>query len=125
MYDDYTPSQPVRFAGSHPNPQQTIIVRVYPAKDGRGRFDVYLGGKFVVTSRTPFYSSARWLMASRKYPADTIMIMRHGNSPKNAMIGLIGALAEKTVSETDKSGPKQVRYVPHPKAVSRASGGDS
>lgn len=123
MFDNPPDPQPMSFVGlrahAERKPQQTVIIRIYPAKNGQGRFDAYLGDTFIVTSRTPFFSSARWLMGTRKYPADTILIMRHGDTPQNAMIGLIGALAQKTVTENEKSGPRVTKYTPHPQALAR------
>lgn len=99
----------------------TIYIRVYPAAGRPGFFDAYDGKRHLCRSRTPFVSSARQLLGARKHP-DTLLIMRHGDSEKNAMIGLLGSLAKVDVREDAKSGPRFVRHRPNPFATERQKG---
>lgn len=99
----------------------SICIRVYPAAGKPGFFDAYDGERHLCRSRTPFVSSARQLLGARKHP-DTLLIMRHGDSEKNAMIGVLGPLAKVDVREDSKSGPRFVRYRPNPFASKRHKG---
>ena len=50
------------------------------------RFDAYLNGELILTSRQPWYDAARELLR-RGYPGDTLLTMRHAGKDRLAMAG--------------------------------------
>ena len=59
--------------------------------------------------RVPSCEVARWLIAHKAQRSDTL-IMTHDGAP--AMRGGIGWLAERTVTENDKIGPRWSKWRP-------------
>lgn len=90
-----------------------IAIEVTPASLGsRGqRFRATWLGVDLGVSRTPFYASARALLALGVAP-DAWLEMRHRGSATVAMRGRVGAAALLSVSEPDRGVARTVLYVP-------------
>ena len=78
------------------------------------RFDVYLDGELILTSRQPWYDGARELLR-RGYPGDTLLTMRRAGKDDDRVVPLeIGYLAEWSISDSDRGALKRVRWQPMP-----------
>jgi hypothetical protein len=75
------------------------------------RFDAYLDSELIVgPTRQPWYDAARALLA-RGYPPDALLTMRHEKGAQDSFVPRpIGALAELTVEESDRSGLRVRKY---------------
>ena len=74
------------------------------------RFDAYLNGELILTSRQPWYDAARELLR-RGYPGDTLLTMRHAGKDHDRVVPLeIGDLAQWSISDSDRGGLKPIRW---------------
>ena len=87
-----------------------------------GRYRAMLGAKLLVTSREPFYSAARVLLAGGLDP-ETALEAQHKGSPIVAMRCKLGEAAKWTVRERDRGGLRRELWQPMPDAVSSIRGG--
>ena len=83
-----------------------------------GRYRAMLGAKLLVTSREPFYSAARVLLAEGLDP-ETVLEAQHKGSPIVAMRAKLGEAARWTVIESDEGGLQRRLWKPHPLAEKR------
>ena len=87
------------------------------------RFDAYLDGKLILTSRQPWYDGARELLR-RGYPGDTLLTIRHaGKDCDNSVPLEIGYLAQWSISDSDRGGLKRIRWQPMPEFLKRQKPG--
>ena len=78
------------------------------------RFDACLNGELILTSRQPWYDAARELIR-RGYPGDTVITIRHADQDDDRVVPLeIGDLAQWSISDSDRSGLKRIRWRPLP-----------
>jgi hypothetical protein len=79
------------------------------------RFDAYLNGELILTSRQPWYDAARELVR-RGYPGGTLITIRHAGKDYDCFVPLeIGELAQWSISDSDRGGLKRIRWQPMPK----------
>lgn len=86
-------------------------IRITLELTATGRWRALWGQKLLVTSREPFYSAARVLMAEGLDP-DTVLEAQHKGSPIVAMRARLGEAAKWTVEETDKGGLQRRKWRP-------------
>jgi hypothetical protein len=68
------------------------------------RFDAWLHGELIVTSRRPWYDGARELLR-RGCPSGTLLTMRHAGKDYDCFVPLeIGYLAQWSISDSDRGG---------------------
>jgi hypothetical protein len=85
------------------------------------RFDAFLKGELILTSRQPWYDAARELMR-RGYRGDTLLTVRHADQDGDRVVPLeIGELAPWSVSDSDRGGLKRIRWQPMRKYLKRRS----
>lgn len=100
----------------------TLILRPHSEDSGQlylDRFDAYLDGELLLTSRQPWYDGARALL-SRGYPSNTLLTIRHAGKHYDSFVPLdIGSLAQWSVSESDGGGLKRTRWRPLPEHLKR------
>ena len=78
------------------------------------RFDAYLDGELILTSRQPRYDGARELPRCG-YPGDTLLTVRHAGKDHDRVVSLeIGYLAQWSISDSDRGGLKRIRWQPMP-----------
>ena len=98
-----------------------LIIRPHPHRIGAkiaDRFDAFLDGEFICTSREPLFDGARELLA-RGYDPSTLMTTRHvGKSFDNFKPAPIGKLAKLMIEESDAGGLRMRKWEPHPRADS-------
>jgi hypothetical protein len=89
-----------------------MIVAVTASTDGHGLFTAVssVGITLATRSRTPFCDAARTLLTSAN--STWPLVMRHANSPFDALMTTVGHAASLTVHE-GPWGPKFVRQEPH------------
>jgi hypothetical protein len=81
--------------------------------DAPEKWAVLLDGEEICRHRVPFYTAARVLLARGVSPEATLR-MRHRGSNTIAMTGSIGAMAKRTVRETQAGGPVEIAWHPFP-----------
>jgi hypothetical protein len=74
-----------------------------------GRYRAMLGDKLLVTSREPFYSAARVLLAEGLDP-ETVLEAQHAGSPIVAMRASLREAARYTVEESSRDGCRLVPW---------------
>ena len=102
----------------------TLVLR--PRIEERGgcrfhldRFEAYLDGELILTSRQPWYDGARELLR-RGYPGDTLLTIRHaGKDCDNSVPLEIGYLAQWSISDFARGGLKRIRWQPMPELLKR------
>jgi hypothetical protein len=110
------PADPKRPFSATPHPKETAIhVSISPATGGR--FHARVQDRHLCTSRTPFFAAARVLVEEGADP-ETPITMSHEGSCIVSLRSTIGQAARLTVEESERSGPRFVRYRPF-----RAAGG--
>jgi hypothetical protein len=83
------------------------------------RFDVYVDGELILTSRQPWHDGARELLR-RGYPGNTLLTIRHaGKNCDNSVPLEIGYLAQWSISDSDRGGLKRIRWEPMPEDLKR------
>jgi hypothetical protein len=83
------------------------------------RFDAYLNGELILTSRQPWYDGARELLR-RGYPNSTLLTIRHASRDHDSFLPLeIGYLAQWSISESEHGGLKRIRWQPMPEDLKR------
>ncbi|HEX6111073.1 MAG TPA: hypothetical protein VFZ10_02120 [Geminicoccaceae bacterium] len=92
--------------------------------DHLDRFDAYLNGELILTSRQPWLDGARELLR-RGYPGDTLLTMRHAGKDYDCFVPLeIGYLAKWSISDSDRGGLKRIRWQPMPEQLKQRGRGD-
>ena len=85
------------------------------------RFDGYLDGELILTSRQPWHDGARELLR-RGYPGDTLLTIRHaGKDCDNSVPLEIGYFAQWSISDSNRGGLKRIRWHPMPEFLNRQS----
>jgi len=85
------------------------------------RFEAYLDGELILTSRQPWYDGARALLG-RGYASDTLLTIRHSGKDCDSSVPLeIGQLAQWSISESNRGRLKRIRWQPMPKHLKRQS----
>ena len=85
------------------------------------KFEAWLDGELIVTSKQPRLDAARELLR-RGYLPDELMTTRaHDRGYDSFVPAPIGELAKWTIVEEDKRGLRRRFWQPHPNAVSRGS----
>lgn len=86
-----------------------------PGSMGRQRYQLTLDGEPLDKPvRSPLYDGARLLLTAGYHP-DTVIETASEDAPdKWLMRGVIGRLAEWTVSESDRSGLRRHKWAPYP-----------
>jgi hypothetical protein len=85
------------------------------------RFDAYLDGELILTSRQPWHDGARELLR-RGYPGDTLLTVRHaGRDFDNSVPLEISYLAQWSISDSARGGLKRIRWQPMPEYLKRQS----
>jgi hypothetical protein len=83
------------------------------------RFDAYLNGQRILTSRQPWYGGARELLR-RGYPGGTLLTLRDAGDDYDRFVLLeIGYLAPWSVSDSGRGGLKRIRWQPMPEHLRR------
>ncbi len=83
------------------------------------KFDAYVDGHYIVTSREPLLDGARELLR-RGYDPDTLVTTRHdGKAFYSFEPAPLGRLAGLTMEESDARGLRLRKWEPYPNAVSR------
>ena len=96
--------------------ERTLCLITSPHIEKSDRFDAFLDGEFVVTSRQPRLDGARELLR-RGYSPDTLMTTRaHDRGYDSFIPAPIGELARWTIVEEDKNGLRRRLWQPHPNA---------
>jgi hypothetical protein len=92
-----------------------FAIKVRPT--GQGLFDAYeAGGRLLVkSSRTPFFASARVLLAEGLDPATPIVLLTSDGTP--SLSSTVGRAAGLSVSEGEHHGPRIVKHRPMPRNV--------
>ncbi|MCZ6604846.1 MAG: hypothetical protein O7A03_06840 [Alphaproteobacteria bacterium] len=102
-------------------PLVRLIIRPHPHHTGTksaDRFDAFLDGEFICTSREPLFAGARELLA-RGYDPSTLMTTRHeGKAFDSFKPAPIGKLAKLMIEESDAGGLRMRKWKPHPMADS-------
>lgn len=98
-----------------PHMSGKLTITVSPVGSGefdvhRDRFAAHYDGRLLCTSRTPFLSAARVLLAEGHDPAIKIA-MRHAGSDTDCLTSTIGVAAQLTVNETANAP----RFAPYSK----------
>lgn len=79
-----------------------------PNRVGTGNVFVSYNGERIGEMRVPSCEASRWLLANGIADrSDTLVMCRNGEP---SMAGLVGWFADRTVRETEKSGPRWARY---------------
>ena len=87
------------------------------------RFDGYLDGELILTSRQPWHDGARELLR-RGYPGDTLLTVRHaGGDCDNSVPLEISYLAQWSISDSARGGLKRIRWQPMPEYLKRRGPG--
>jgi hypothetical protein len=97
-----------------------LIIRASSLTSGKhvDKFDAYLDGQYIVTSREPLFDGARELLR-RGYDTNTLMTTRHdGKAFDSFEPAPIGTLVTLRVEESDKRGMSIRKWEPHPNAGS-------
>ena len=105
--------------------QVTLVL--HPHVEERGsdrfhldRFDSYLDGVLLLTSRQPWYDGARELLR-RGYPDDTLLTIRHAGKDHDSFVPRsIGYLAQWSISDSTRGRLKPIRWQPMPQQISGA-----
>jgi hypothetical protein len=85
------------------------------------RFDAYLDGELILTSRQPWHDGGRELLR-RGHPGDTLLTIRHfGKDHDNSVPLEIWYLAQWSISDSDRGGLKRIRWQPLPELLKRQS----
>ncbi len=85
------------------------------------KFEGWLDGELIVTSKQPRLDGARELL-KRGYSPDTLLTTRaEGRDYDSFIPAPIGELAKWTIVEEDKNGLRRRLWKPHPNAVSSGS----
>lgn len=84
-------------------------IRITLELTATGRWRALWGQKLLVTSREPFYSAARVLMAEGLDP-ETVLEAQHKGSPIVAMRATLAAAARYTVEESSRDGCRLVPW---------------
>ena len=101
--------------------ERTLCLITSPHVEKSDRFDAFLDGELVVTSRQPRLDGARELLR-RGYSPDALMTTRaEGRDYDSFIPAPIGEVAKWTVYEEDKKGLRRRLWQPHPNAVSRGA----
>jgi hypothetical protein len=89
-----------------------LSILVSPAPSGIGRFEARLDGddRVLCVSRTPFFDTARELVAAG-YDPNLTLILRRATSDTDDLWANLGTAASLTIEETDY-GPKLRRWKP-------------
>lgn len=70
-------------------------------------------GRVLGNGRTPFFEACRALIAEGKNP-DEYVTMRWDGKETVSFAGRLKTFADRTVHESDKTGPKIAKFVPYP-----------
>lgn len=97
-----------------------VLVRVSRDDDGNvvltkqgALYDtLYKGAVLVHRAKTPFYTSARHLLAKGVDPADVISMRWEDQPHTTSMAGRVGYVAKMTIVENEVLGPVERKYVP-------------
>jgi hypothetical protein len=76
------------------------------------RFDAYLDGELIVTSRQPLYDGARKLLDRGFAPTELLSIHHAGKDYDSFEPAPIGELAKWTIAESDRGGLQRQRWKP-------------
>jgi hypothetical protein len=86
------------------------------------RFDAYLDGELILTSRQPWCDGARELLR-RGYPDDTLLTIRHAGKDHDSFVPRsIGYLAHWSISDSARGKLKRIRWQPMPEQMKRRGG---
>lgn len=77
-----------------------LYITISPASKA-GRFDAYLGKRWLCASKTPFLTAAR-VLQREGVAADQRIIMRHLGSEVDALASTVGQAAALGVGEGDR-----------------------
>jgi hypothetical protein len=93
-------------------PSHLLTVRPHLERGGYhvDRFDAYLDGELVVTSRQPLLDGARALLDQGHPPQTRLTIRHHGRDHDSFAPRSIGELAKWTIKERDKGGLSRERW---------------
>ncbi|MDF2995103.1 MAG: hypothetical protein K0R27_740 [Xanthobacteraceae bacterium] len=86
------------------------VVEIIVQPKGNGRYAALVEGEVIVTSRQPFYASARALLKRGVYP-ETPITMRHEGSSIASMRSTVGHASQWRVEESDAGGLRIRRYI--------------
>ena len=87
----------------------TITIEVSTVPGNTGQYRTTLNGETVTTSKVPFHTSARKLLAAG-HPADALLQMKWVGKSFVSLSGILGEAAKLTVTEEDRDG---LKVVPH------------
>jgi hypothetical protein len=97
-----------------------IVITIEPL-DRRGRYQVHLGGRLLLSSsRQPLLDGARELIRLGADP-DALIVMRRAGSSTDCLRGRIGTAAGLTVDES--GSPRFKRWKPFPSGAVEAPAG--
>ncbi len=99
-----------------------LTITISPA--GKGSYHARLGSRLLCTSKTPFFSAARVLIADGADPTTTLAMAREGSAVVD-LRGMLGPAAGLTVLENDTIGPVLKPYRAFPGRQSAAFAGTS
>jgi hypothetical protein len=98
-------------------PRLVLTLRPHLERDGYhlDRFDTYLNGELVCTSRSGWHDPARKLI-QLGYPPETLLHVQHEGRPLDPPIKPrpIGELAKWIIKERDRGGLHRERFQPFP-----------
>jgi hypothetical protein len=87
-----------------------IVLTVREVDRRHGPYDVFVDGRYLLTSTQPFLDSARVLL-EQGYDPGCRLVMRREGSDHDALAARLDAAAKLTV---DESGPRLRPWKPHP-----------
>lgn len=90
------------------------MVEITIRKKHRDIYSAFLGdGTHLCDSKRPFFDAAR-VLSGMGYADDECLMMRHERDEYISLTAPIGWTRSRTVMESEKDGPRIVRWMPFP-----------